>query len=197
MDAALGWIGDLIRALLSVVPRLLIVRDTYAGVAFVRGNQIRPLLPTNGLWAPCGPWWCRFARWQRCGIHVYWPLVTEYELASVRRQTTNLSAQYLCTSDRKPVGVSGIFVWEVADAVLLLTQCHDYEDTIRDLALAVIKEVVTGVAFDELVSFQDRIDTELTETLGEELRPFGVHTLRVTLTDLTPCRTLAIWGGVS
>lgn len=180
MDAALGWLGDIIRALLLVIPRLLIVRTTHAGVKFRYGSNVLELTHENGI--------------RGTGLHIYWPLVTECEIVPIKRQTTNLDAQYLDTADGRTVGVSGILVYEISDVVALLTKTYDYEDTIRDLALATIKTVVIGRSMEALRANSADMDRELTRTLRSELRRFGVRTIRVTLSDIAPCRVLGHWG---
>jgi regulator of protease activity HflC (stomatin/prohibitin superfamily) len=126
METALGWLGDVFRFLLSLVPRLLIVRATHRAVKFARGKHARVLLP---------------------GLHFYWPLVTEVEIVPVIRQTVDLVPQYLTTADGAPVAVSGIVVYEVDDVLRLLTECFDYDAMIRSFSLAAIKRVVANNDF--------------------------------------------------
>ena len=180
MEAALGWLGDLIRALLLIVPRLLLVRTTHAGVKFRHGCTVLELTHQNGV--------------KGTGLHVYWPLVTECEVVPIKRQTTNLDAQYLCTQDNQTIGVSGILVYEIDNVVALLTETFDYEDTIRDLSLATVKSVVVQHDLDHLRTRANEIDKELTKDLRGQLRRFGVKTIRVTLSDLAPCRVVGHWG---
>lgn len=173
MDIALGWIGDVARWLLALIPRLLIVEATHAGVAFVWGKKIKPLPP---------------------GLHFYWPVTTKVLIAPIKRQTANLDTQYLVTDDGRPVGVAGILVYEVSDIVKLLTECWDYEETIRDMAMAAIKDVVVSHALDELLEQSSELEEELEETLRPELEHFGINVIRLTLSDLAPAKVLAHWG---
>jgi len=180
MEAALGWLGDLIRAMLLIVPQLILVRATHAGVRFRHGCTVVELTHQNGVGGT--------------GLHIYWPLVTEYEVVPIKRQTTNLDAQYLCTKDGQTIGVGGILVYEIDNVVSLLTECYDYEDTIRDLALATVKSVIVQHDIDRLRTESKKIDQELTKDLRNQLRRFGVKTIRVTLSDLAPCRVVGHWG---
>lgn len=166
MELALGWIGEIFRALLLFVPRLLIVKATHGGVKFVRGRKIVPIQP---------------------GLHIYWPLVTECVSVPVMRQTTNLAPQVLITADSQVIGVSGILVYEVEDASKLLTACWDYDETIRDHCLAAIKQVVTANALNFLIHNTHDTDHMLTRQLRRMLKRFGVRVIRVTLSDIAPC----------
>lgn len=199
MESAFGWLGEIFSTLLNFIPQITIVRATHAGVKFKAGRTVQVLRPDNGTpmpywflafgWIPC--LWLR-----RTGVHFYWPVVTECEVVPVKRQTTKLVEQYLCTTDERTLGVGGILVYEVADVEKLLTECYDYEDTIQDLALTSIKSVITSHSLKTLLLKSGEVDKELTKTLRSELRPFGVKTIKATLSDLTPCRMLGLWGSL-
>lgn len=180
MESALGWLGDIIRALLMLVPRLLIVRTTTEAVKWVYGTKVVLMTHENGLLGT--------------GLHFWWPLVTEKDIVPIKRQTANLSQQYLCTKDGQTVGVAGILVYEVVDTVALLTHCYDYEETIRDLALAAIKRVVVNHDFAFLRDEPHETDKDLTRKLRADLQRFGIKTIRVTLSDFTEVTVLATWG---
>ena len=194
MEAALSWIGQIFDFLFSLLPTPIICRTTHEGVKFAAGDQVKVIRHDNGiLWPYMVKKWFP-VRFRNCGIHFYWPLTTQYELVPIKRQTTNLVAQYLCTADNKTVGASGIFVYEVADVEKLLTECFDYEDTIRDIALSCIKSVIVQHDQQYLLENSDALDKELTKVLREQLRRFGIKTVRCTLTDFTQCKVLAHWG---
>lgn len=194
MESALAWIGQIFDFFFSLLPTIFVCRTTHEGVKFKAGDNVQVVRHDNGIFWPTFsskyPWmWLR-----KCGLHFYWPIVTEYVLVPIKRQTTNLVAQYLCTRDNKTVGVSGILVYEVSDVEKLLTECFDYEDTIQDIALATIKTVVVQHDQQFILEHSDDLDKELTKVLREQLRRFGIKTIRCTLSDFAPCRVLAHWG---
>lgn len=180
MESALSWLGDVFRAILKTIPQVFLVKSTHAGVKFRNGCNVIELRTDNGLFGS--------------GIHIYWPLVSEYEIVPVKRQTTNLQPQYLTTKDQKTIGVSGILVYEISDVTKLLTECYDYEDTIRDLSLAAVKEVIVQHEFSHLRDNGKAIDLELGRTLRAQLKMFGVKTIRFTLSDFSQCQVMALWG---
>jgi regulator of protease activity HflC (stomatin/prohibitin superfamily) len=178
MDAALGWLGEIVNALLQFVPRLVVVRQTHGGVKFAFGNHVTPMLCDNGLWLPLVG---------RTGLHIYLPLVTEIELVPIRRQPTNLSAQRLMTQDGVTVGVGGMIVYEIVDVVKLITGSWAYDATVRDYGMAAIKRVVGDNNFNTFFQQPDVIDTALTAQLAADLEPLGIRVLRVTLSDFATC----------
>lgn len=173
MEAALGWIGDFFRFFFALLPRLVIVKATHEGVKFVRGKRVVRIGP---------------------GLHWYWPLVTEVIVVAIKRQTVNLPTQRLIDRDGKTIVVSGIVVYEVSDVVALLTACWNYDQTIRDMSLAAVKDVVVSMGLQELLDPDLKIEEELEQQLAPELALFGIRVIRLTLSDLAPATVLAHCG---
>lgn len=172
MEAAFGWLGDLMRAVMSLFPRILIVRKTHAGVKFAMGSRVRVMHP---------------------GLHWVFPLLDEYEVVPVERQTANLDGQYLVTLDGRTIAVGGIVVYRVSCVESLLTNTWDYEDTINDFAMAAIKSVVTSHVMGDLLG--PGVDDQLRDRLAASLDHYGVEVIEFTLSDCSPCIVLANWGG--
>ena len=174
MESALSWLGDIARGLLRFIPRVEIIAPTHEAVKFIRGGKVKKI--------------------ESGRMSMYWPLTTEFHKIPVRRQTVNLVTQYLVTRDDKTVALSGIVVYEVTDVVKLLTETYDYDDTIIDFSLASIKEVVCKSDYEEIKNTPIKIDDLLKKKLEEELEYFGIKVVKVTLTDLVPCKVIATLG---
>lgn len=159
------YLGDLVNALMSLFPSLILVRSTHGGIKFRRGRK--PLL-------------------MRPGAHFYWPLLTEIEVIPMKRQTKRMDPQYLTTLDNVTVGVRGLVTYEVGDLVKMMTACWDYDEVTEDTAQAVIREVITGVKYEELSG----IEKSLQDKVSQRLEEFGVRVLNVSLTDQARCRVI-------
>ena len=174
MESAFGWLGRIIEGLISFFPKPFIVRKTHRGVRFRYGNDVRVIEP---------------------GFHFCWPLVTEVTLYPVVRQTVNLDSQTLCTKDGKVVGVAGVVIYKINNIEDFLTITYDGEDTIRDMALASIAEVITTNDLAYLQANREAVHKKLINSLRSNLAPFGVGVNKVTLTDLFPILfPVAIWN---
>ena len=199
MDAALGWLGDVVKFLITCCPHITTVKTTDEALKWVRGSEEVLLTSANGNRSVIPKLQRKFpfCSFPRTGIHWYVPVLTDFVSIAIRRQTVNLQDQYLTTKDSKSVGVGGILVWEVSNTRVLLTSCEDYEDTMRDISLAVVKRVVTTQDFQWFIDNPVDTDKLLTAAIRKELNSFGIKTIRFTLSDFCSIRPLGLWGGGS
>jgi regulator of protease activity HflC (stomatin/prohibitin superfamily) len=158
------WMGRLI-------PRLVIVRTTHCAVAFVHGKNAKLLGP---------------------GLHVVWPIVTEWVTYPTVRQSVNLATQTLLTKDSQTVAVGAIIVYAVDRPLELLACSYDADETIRDIAMAAVKSYVVSATLDDLRS--KRMDRRLGRRIAVNLEPFGVKVVRAQMTDLAPCVVVKLWN---
>jgi regulator of protease activity HflC (stomatin/prohibitin superfamily) len=173
MDA-FAWLGEVFQALLSFVPRRVIVRSTHGGVKWRMLRGPKELKP---------------------GVRWYWPLISEIEIIPVARQTLNLQPQALVTKEGKEVVVGGVVVYSISDVVMAIGERNfDVDTTVNDISQCAIVEVITTVEFKELLNNLKKIENELTKTCKRQLKHFGVLIHRVALTDFSPCRSLNIMG---
>jgi regulator of protease activity HflC (stomatin/prohibitin superfamily) len=173
MDGALAWVSEIARWIGQFVPRWEIVDTTQGAVKFVRGSQVHKL----------GPGW-----------HVYWPLTTRFNTYPIVRQATDLRPQSLVTLDDRSILVGGLIVYEIHDVEAILARTFDPDDTIKDISLSAIHDVCCQKTWDELKQGQrsGALDRELRREAKKGLDDYGVRVLKMTLTDLAPCRVLKL-----
>lgn len=165
MDSAFAWIGNLMEWLGAFIPRVKIVRSTHAGVRFRHGKHAKEVLP---------------------GIHIYWPIVTEMEITPVVRQTRNLPSQSLLTKDAKQVVVGGVVVYLIQDIVATLSKNWDVTDTITDVTMVAITEVITTHDLQFLLeNLTGEVQKKLTQVARKKLKKYGVKVYWTALTDFS------------
>ena len=169
----LNWLGDLVQAALRFVPRIMIVRSTHRGVAFVRGKNVRVINP---------------------GLYIYWPLITECIVCVVVRQSIDLPTQILTTKDGLSVVVSGVVIYAISDIEVALTEQWDHDETIRVLSQAAIRNVVCSQDCAYLNQNRTQVENRLKTALSRELSPYGVSIIDSKLTDLARANVLALAG---
>ena len=170
---ALSWLGDIFETILRFLPHLRIVKVTQGGVKMRRGSEISVLTP--GLWS-------------------YWPIITTLDVVTTVRDTVDLNGQTFTTKDGKSVLVSGMVMYAVSDVQKRLTTAPDYTNTICDVAMNVIHDVLIQYEWQQI---RDGINTgtlgkELKKEAQRELRSFGIEIISLGLKDLAPVRVFKI-----
>ena len=172
MNAAFAWFGEIIHWIGAFIPRLLIVRATERGIKWVHGKHVKAMQP---------------------GLHFYWPIVTEYTIRVVARQTLNMPAQTLITKDKKQVVVTGMVVYSINDIVKAIgEQSWDVDNTVGDLAQAAIVGIITNTNFDELSKLDDKMVNKMTDATRKKLKKFGVWIEKCFLTDFCTTKVVRI-----
>jgi len=165
MDSAFAWLGDIIQWFGRWIPHLAIIRSTHAGVKFRHGKKAVAMPP---------------------GLCFYWPLVTEIEIMPVARCTHNLPTQALMTKDGRKVVVSGVVVYKIKDIVAALARNWDVNDTINDITMCAITDVITKHDFKDIMEhITSEIQMKLTKETRHKLRAYGVQVFRTALTDFS------------
>lgn len=173
MEGALAWISEIARWFGQFVPRWTIVDTTHGAVKFVRGSNVVTLSP---------------------GWHLWWPLTTNLVVYPTARQATDLRGQVLATFDDHTILVGGLIVYEIADIEAIVARTYDPEDTIKDIALSAVHDVCCQRTWEELKQEQrtGKLDRELRREAKKGLESYGVRVLKMTLTDLAPCRVFKL-----
>jgi hypothetical protein len=166
--------------IISFLPHYVIISTVQAGMKWRYGCDEIPLFHNNGMIILS----FKYPYYRRTGIHWYWPWTTEEPtVIPVKRQTSYLPKQNIDTKDGKTVHLRGIFIYEVEDVQLLLTMCHGYDDTCHDFALAAIHQFVSEHTYEELVADRKSVVKKLSARLRNELKHFGMRTIRLSLAD--------------
>jgi len=173
MEGALGWISAVADWVGQFIPRWVIVPTTHAAIKFVKGSTVVKL---------------------GAGLHFYWPLTTQFVIHPVVRQANDLRAQTIVTTDHRTAVVAGLIVFEVADAEKLLAQTFDPDETIRDVAVSAIHDVCIQYAWPDLHASarSGALDRQLLKEARRHLDRYGVRVLKMTLTDMAPCRVYRV-----
>jgi regulator of protease activity HflC (stomatin/prohibitin superfamily) len=173
VDKAFGWIGEIFQTLLRLLPWLVIVPSTHAGVAFVHGHRVKK-------WEP--------------GLHWYWPVVTTYKLMMTVRQTQKIQSRVIMTSDRKTVIVGAMVTYVVDDIVAALAHIADLASDVIERAQGAILTEISKHTMDEIQDDRTAFNLKLTEVVGKSLNGYGVQILQIQLTEFAPTRSLALNG---
>jgi regulator of protease activity HflC (stomatin/prohibitin superfamily) len=173
MDQAFGWIGEIFRAMLKIIPWLVIVPATHGGVAFVRGHRVKE-------WKP--------------GLQLYWPVVTTFKLMAVVRQTQMIQSKVVMTKDLRTVIVGALVTYFVDDVVSAMAKIADLPSDIMERSQGALLAVVSENTLEEIQADRARFNKIVSERVGQAMNGYGVQILQAQLTEFAPCRAFAISG---
>jgi regulator of protease activity HflC (stomatin/prohibitin superfamily) len=167
------WLSKLLEAIGSVIPRLVLIKRTHGAIRFGLGGSAKELKP---------------------GLHVWWPLFQEVIEIPVARQTINLNPQTIMTADGSRISVSGVLVYSISDVGAALSESYEVDETIADVGLTSVVEVIMGHTIEELkASMVDKtLSTKLSRKCRAKLNKFGVRIISCALTDFTPCSVIRL-----
>jgi regulator of protease activity HflC (stomatin/prohibitin superfamily) len=190
MDSALGWIGQIASWFGQFFPHWQIVQTTQGGVK-MRAFRLRDVFlfrPHTMTVVALSP-----------GLHTFWPFATALLIYPTARQATDLRPQVFVTKDDKTVLVGGLIVYEIGDIEAILASTFDPDDTIKDIALTAVHDVCSQLTWDDLKSRQrdGSLDRDLRREAKKDLGRYGVTVLKMTLTDLAPCRVIKLANSMS
>ncbi len=167
MEAAFAWLGQIVEWLGRFVPRVLIVDITKGAIKLKYGSEITELKPGK--------------------LHVYWPFVSIIKEVDIARQTLDLTTQTFETRDGITVQMSGMLTYQVNDVVALLTSVYDPDNSIRDIGMTILQEVLVQYTWAEIRDklVDGNLRKEMTRETQRELRSFGIKVLKVGIKDLS------------
>ena len=153
METALGWIGDFIRWMAQIFPRLALVRITEQAVKFTRG-EASVLEP---------------------GLHFWWPLVSEVDTYSIVRQVMSLEQQVVQTQEERTVVLDAVVVFSIDDLYVFAVENHDALDNIAELAESGLRKATLSTPWAEILEGRAKFDNRLTSEASKALKGFGVE----------------------
>lgn len=146
-------------------------------------------------------WGIPWTRWKAVTVQVLGPGVhfafwwfEEILTESVVQQVRNLPTQSVTTKDDIAVSFSTNVSYEVVDVEANLTQVHDFETSMVNLAMMHLSERVRDKTWEDLLHNMDDLERSLKGTLTTRVKPWGVRIVDVTLTDLVRARAYRLLG---
>ena len=135
----------------------------------------------------------RVKEW-KAGLHWYWPIVTQYKLMAIVRQTQMIRSKVVMTKDLKTVIVGALVTYYVDDIVAALATIADLPSDIMERSMEAILTEVSKQTLTDTQGDRAGFNRALTERVSEALSGYGMHVLQAQLTEFAPCRAFSING---
>lgn len=150
-----SWLSDIFNGILKFVPRPIIVRTTHRGVAWRFGKYIREM----------SPGW----RW-------VWPLITDWVIIVVARQTNKMPVQTIESKDGHQVSIGMYIVYRINDPIAAIGKKNwDVDTTVNDISQGVLVKTCSQFSYIEL---REKLTTvvadRLTTQCKKDLKTYGI-----------------------
>src|SRR5438105_851427 len=94
------------------------------------------------------------------GLRLIIPIVDEPIFVEMRVQTVDVARQQAITQDNVPVVVDGVIFFRVDNAENAALRVESYRTAISRLAQATLRDVIGRLSLDEILSHQERLESE-------------------------------------
>lgn len=118
------------------------------------------------------------------GRHHLWPLRSQVQRVDRRPRWLVVSGQDVLTADGLSVRVSGLARWKVVDPVAFLAAAESAPADLHTAVQLAIRDAITTVSLDELVSARSGAFGGLTESVRTATSGLGIEVDGVVIRDL-------------
>ena len=164
------WLNQIFIRLMSVLPRIIMLRPFEAGVRTFLGKYIKRL----------GPGW-----------YMYWPWVHQIVYMETQTQVVDLRTQSVQTTDDKEIIVSGAIQYRITDVEKAILNVQDVDASLETLALGIILDFIHRKTMADLKEVEALKD-ELLKGMREAAKGWGVKIEKVYITDLGRTRNFRL-----
>ena len=118
------------------------------------------------------------------GLRIILPIIDSPLFVDMRVQTVDVSKQQAITQDNVPVLVNGVIFFRVSDPEAAALKVLNYWQAVTRLAQATLRDVVGKLSLDELLSHQERLESEIARNVEVQSKAWGVHVEAIKLEDI-------------
>lgn len=137
----------------------------------------------------------RFRRTRKPGWWLHRPFgIDEFFRLNVKPTALELDEQALTTDDDKEIVVKGVLMWGIFDIRKAICDVEDVEETLGDLALGIIQDMVETQDWDYLRTEECRKDIK--KKIQQQARKWGVTVSSFKWQSIVPARTYKLFGSV-
>jgi regulator of protease activity HflC (stomatin/prohibitin superfamily) len=118
------------------------------------------------------------------GVRFIVPVIDTAIMVEMRVQTISIAQQQAITQDNVPVVLNGVLFFKVVDAESAALKVQDYRAAIWRLAQATLRDVAGKLSLDELLSHQDRLESEIAHNIEAQAKSWGLLVEAIKLEDI-------------
>jgi regulator of protease activity HflC (stomatin/prohibitin superfamily) len=126
----------------------------------------------------------KYAGLREPGLAFIVPIVDSALFVEIRVQTVNIAPQQAITQDNVPVVVNGVIFFKVSDPEAAALRVENYRMAISRLAQATLRDVVGRLSLDELLSHQERLESDIAKNIDVQSKSWGLHVEGIKLENI-------------
>lgn len=121
---------------------------------------------------------------QKPGLCFLMPVFDSPIYVEMRIQTVDIKRQQAITQDNVPVTVNGVIFFKVNEPESAALKVENYRYSVSRLAQATLRDVVGRLSLDELLSQQERLESEIARAVEAQSRAWGLHIEAIKIEDI-------------
>jgi regulator of protease activity HflC (stomatin/prohibitin superfamily) len=118
------------------------------------------------------------------GLFFVVPVVDRVRMVDTRVLAVDIPRQEVITRDNVPVSINGALFFSVLNVQDAVMKIQDYVYGISLLAQTALRDVVGGMALDELLSERERIGEQVEQAVENDSKAWGLHVTGIRLMDI-------------
>ncbi len=128
-----------------------------------------------------------------------WWLILPFALDEVHTMNVKITAleldeQALTTGDGQDIVVKGVLMWSIFDIRKAICDVEDAEDTLGDIALGIIQDMVESQDWDYIKTPECR--TEIKKAIQKQARKWGITASTFKYQSIVRERTFKVFGEI-
>ena len=134
----------------------------------------------------------KFSRSIKPGWRWHWPVLEELHFMNVKPTALELEEQSLTTACGRRIVVRGVIMWGIRDIYKCIVEVEDAEETLADIAVGVIQELVEVTRWEDITHKWFRQDVR--RAIQKQAKEWGIRVSTFKFQDLTEARSYRLFG---
>ncbi|RZJ71253.1 slipin family protein [Flavobacterium sp.] len=128
----------------------------------------------------------KFEKQLKSGMYSFWQnnVTVEVKCVDLRLRFLEISGQELLTKDKAALRINFFAQFKVFDAVKVLSENRDYEKQLYILLQLALRQTVSALSLDELLSKKDSLGKEILSEVAQKAKAMGIEVFEAGIRDV-------------
>lgn len=128
----------------------------------------------------------KFESQLKSGMYAFWQnnITIEVKCVDLRLRFLEIAGQELLTKDKAALRINFFVQFKVTDAVKVLAENRDYEKQLYILLQLALRQTVSALSLDELLSKKDSLGAEILSEVSQKAKAMGIEVTEAGIRDV-------------